>query len=1010
MRVYPPAARFPSAAAAFALCVCLSAGLPAPVAAQNRELSAGPPPEVRAEIEYARALNRLGLPDFSKIVQDRLKAEVPDAEVWLKPIELESRIAVGEFDQVKEIIAREPEPDSQEVWAMKLTLADGYYVWGRYREAQEIYESFFQRYPKGPSETLNEFYLNSAYKYAQMLLLMGRPKDALRAYEYVTKARLEKHVARQVRTEMAELMVKLAEQTSGAERRGYIERVEAICNDILWIQDLWFGKAIVILAHVKLIQGDVAGAGELVEEYMPQLREIHRILKEEEDETGDPLTRLSPMVECRYMLGVMMQEEAEKLLAAGGDRGKIIELLAGKERRGGGRTSGALQNFVTVFVGYPGAKWAADAGVRARRVEQILTERFNARIQTHITPEQMAEVERYQFQEARTLYNQQQFEPAAETYVKVLNLFTERPTSMSALGNLTRCYIEMDRPLYAATTFRYLGERFGRNAELLSDAGDQLLQIATVYEQRELPELRDAVYEVYFGECAAHARAPAMLFRLGERAFADGRVPEALTYYERVREAYTNSPVYPDALNRSAYAYGTLGDHVREIQALDGYIAALDRKPRPGHALVKAQFRRAAAYQQLDPKYLPAAINRYAELIKLLREGGERIGATAEDEKNNEEILKASLFYQAMCFSLLKEPEDRVPAFRARAVRGLQDLVAQFPGSEYAPAALSQLGTLWTILEKPDRAQSALRRLQKEYPESPEARNALFMLGMNLLELGLRDRAVRVFKEMFEGTGEYSHTQILTAGRELLKAGETEIAVQAFDRVLAATKERALREPALNGKGKALVAQEKYEEAVQVLETLLNEYPNSGYTVETCFSLTRAYAELGMRETDAERRFDRFNKAVSAMKRVRRFEESAGGRARSDVEIGRVLTRKAEAEREFGTPAKARAYLDEAIAAYQVLILLGDPSDREVRPHLEEAFADCIPLLLDTERWEDVIENADQYLELFPLGPFVDDVRKWRSRARMKDMMEGGEPGGPPPEPPESEEPSSLEP
>ena len=73
---------------------------------------------------------------------------------------------------------------------------------------------------------------------------------------------------------------------------------------------------------------------------------------------------------------------------------------------------------------------------------------------------------------------------------------------------------------------------------------------------------------------------------------------------------------------------------------------------------------------------------------------------------------------------------------------------------------------------------------------------------MSLLDLGLRDQAVGVFKQMFSGGGQYGMGQILTAGRELFDAKEYEIAVEAFDRVLASAEERQLMEPALAGKGR----------------------------------------------------------------------------------------------------------------------------------------------------------------------------------------------------------------
>jgi tetratricopeptide (TPR) repeat protein len=277
-----------------------------------------------------------------------------------------------------------------------------------------------------------------------------------------------------------------------------------------------------------------------------------------------------------------------------------------------------------------------------------------------------------------------------------------------------------------------------------------------------------------------------------------------------------------------------------------------------------------------------------------------------------------------------------------------------------------------------------LRRLQKEYPESPEAKNALFVLGRSLLELGRKQQATKVFKDMFAGSGEFSASQILTAGQELYKVGEFAIALEAFDRVLASTDERAFVEPAMLARGKLLIDDEKYQEGAQSLEQMLAAFPNSGYTPDASLYLSRAYGDMAMLEPDADRRFDLFNDSIKHMKTVRKFETTPGGIARSDLELGLILERKARAEEKNGTAAKALEYRREAIAALQTLILLGDFNDGKVRAQMEEALHACIPLMTKIKRWQDVVDDCDKYLEMFPNGTYTVDMRKWRNEARIK--------------------------
>lgn len=957
--------------------------------AQN--LAGGLSEETRRELQYAQALTEMGLPDYAEIVYTRI--DDPQASGWIRVIALQGLIAQGRFDEVKAIIAREPDQDSQDTWAMKLALGDGFYAWGRYGEAQGIYESLFRAYPDGPPEAINDFYMNSAYKYAQMLILMGERRQALAAYDRVLKAKVETHVRRQVLGEKAELMLQIADSARGEERDKLLAEVEQICNDLLWVQDLWFGKAIVLLAHTRMLQGNVDGASRLIEDYRPQLRAIDEVLRQQAKETGEPLAKLSPMAQCRYLLGSMMHDQAKALLESGGDRERVVELLAGKPRKDGSRGAGALQHFLNVFIGYPATPWAPQAGWRAQEVENILKSEFGARITTRVTPEQMETVKRMQFQEARSLFNQRQFEQAAESYVSVLNLFPEGDeTSAAAVSELARCYIELEDELYARTAVGYLAERFSADRLVMGRAGDEILRIAQMYEARNVPERRDEVYNLFFRHFRRHARAAPMLFRFGEQRLAEGDMTGAIEYYAQIATEYTNAPLWFDAMNKMAYAYGQIEDRVSQIRTLEQYVERLEARDRPGHELINARYRLATAFKQLGGRYVASAFNRYNELIALLRDSGDAYAGDAEEGKRNRKILEGALFYRGICLALLDSPEDRIPAYRRAAINTFESLVKDFPESEFAPAALSQAGTIWTILEQPDEAQRTLRRLQEEYPESREAQNALFMLARSLLELGRRQQAARIFAQMFERGGDYTAAQILTAGNELRDLGEMELALRAYDRVLEMSDDRVRREPAMLGKGQVLLRQNRDEEAIAVFEKMLELFERTGYTPQISLGLSRAYANLGAREPNAERRFDLFNNAVASIRRARQFQDTRGAAAESDVQVGRILLMKARAEEQFGTARNALEYKREAIATYQSLILLGQFGDAEVRPHMEDAYHESIPLLLEIERWEDAFEDCNNYLRRFPRGRYVTAVRNWRGQARIRLVREGALP------------------
>ena len=146
-----------------------------------------------------------------------------------------------------------------------------------------------------------------------------------------------------------------------------------------------------------------------------------------------------------------------------------------------------------------------------------------------------------------------------------------------------------------------------------------------------------------------------------------------------------------------------------------------------------------------------------------------------------------------------------------------------------------------------------------------------------------------------------------------------------------------------------------------------------------------------MRESDTYKRFDMFNKAMLALKTVRKYaKKDAGKKAQTDLAIGKINTLKAQAEKEFGTQEKSEEYRGEAIGAYQVMMMFSDPREATVRPYLEEAFQRCLPLLFDAGQWKDVLADSEKYLKLFPSGEFASEIRMWKNKALVKQRMEGG--------------------
>lgn len=984
----------------WALGLCFWAGVAA-IAPAQQLASPQKDPALQLEMEYVQGLYELQLPDYATLVLDRLKAKYPQAGPEVKALELRGRIEMGKFDEVKAIIAKQANPESEETWAMRLALADGFYAWGKFPEARAIYDAFFKKYPTQPPQSLNDFFMRAAYKYAQMLQLTGDTKGAIDAYKISLRAKLDKQAVLQINAEMAELMLKLATTASKEERAKWTAQAEKIANDVLlWDNGLWFGRGVGIKAHVLVLNGNADGARDLIEDYTSRLRDIDDALKEQARQ-GEDLTRLSPMAQCRYLIGSLLEDRARKILAENGDKQEARDLLIGKVGKNGKRSDGAYQHLINVFIGYPATGWAPDAGVRAHRIEATLRDVYGIRPKLNVTREQREAVEKCQFQNARAIFAQNQFEQAAEEYAKVLTMFHSSPSAVVGLGDLGACYIELQDDLYVDVVVHYLGERFGRHETLAAAAGDQVLRLSMMYQERKQPTRKQVLQEAYYKYFPGHPRVPGLLFSNAERQFTAGDFNGALGFYRQIEKSYTNSPLYFDALSRIATCYGKLEDRTNEITALERYLTAVSTRQQPGHAFVNGKYRLAGAYRQADPKFLPTAYNRYNEVVNLLTANAAQYQKNAEETENNQKILEGALFFRAEILARLPVPQGQPEnSYKEKAAGLLQEFLVKFPKSQMAPSVLMQMGVLHTIMGHAQEAENAFTRLKKEYPDSPISRDSVFLRGMALLKIDRRQEAISEFKKMFKVGGNFSDAQRLTAGTELLKAREFEIALEAFDSVLATAKTtRALREPAMLGRGKALIELGRFAEGASTLDELLRTYQRSGYTVEAASSASRAYSEVAQREPDANKRIELFNKAVEAEKTVRKFVTNNWQRAESNLRVARIQERKAKGEEQHGKPEKAKDYRREAIATYQ-LIMMAEAGTPEMRKTMDDAFGECIQLLVQIEEWEDAAGDCERYLELFERGgKHVLEVRQAQARAKAGLARQASTPPAPAPAP-----------
>ncbi len=907
---------------------------------------------VSDELTFANGLVNLGFPDYAEKVVAALLKTNPEAKAQAAAVKIKILANRGKFDEAEALVKSLP-PDNPETLVMRLTLGDMFYAWGKMPKAREVYDAFFKQYPQGPPKELVKFFGESAYKYAQMLLNSGDMAGAVQAYRYVILSKPETDIMRGVQTEMAEMLFKLGQKSTGEAQKKYFDEARKICLEIQWGgTDVAFGKTVVIMAHMALMGGDKAGARKTIADYMPMLKSIDESLKEERG-----AIKYSPMAQCKFMLGTLGEEDLRAMIEqAGQANSKEIKELAGQ----------TLSYYYTVLINYPTSAWAGDAGKRGEALVDFLRSKG---MKINPPKDSMATVADNQLKEAKLLFQQQDYKTAGQKFEDVLNLVPEFTGHVTALGELARCYVEQKDYLYGKAITGYIADRYSRAADpLMEEAGNALLAIAQSYEGLNEKGLAAEVNRLYFEAFPRHKRAAPTVFRNGEEFFRAENYADAAKFYAKIVEQYPKERVFVDALNRLAYCHVMVGDFTNAVPLLARYAQEVSPSPEQ----LSARLRLADAYRMSDQ--LIPALNEYARVATAMTQESAKYGAGPEDVARNNKSLEKAMFWKPLCYSRLKKPEDQVPLYQGKAVEGFNDFLAKFPKSELAPSALSGLGTLYFLQNKPEDADRIYTRIEKEYPDSEQAQNIAYSQIDSLMRIGRPDEAVKAFGKMLANTQKFKPSQFLLVGTLMIEAKQYDTAIKAFEQVRGASTERAVWEPATMGLGKAYAAQGNFVAAVKPIEELMAQYTNTGHKVEAGFILDRAYAELGGKETDAAKRTDYFNKAIKSLNMVR----LVGGkepeiRARADFETAQVQL--------------LQGNKDEAQASFQRLLLLSDVGNPKVMPWVEKAVEQGVPLVMELGRYADVIDLCEIYLKSFPQGRVVDKVRQWRDQAKIKQAM-----------------------
>ena len=359
---------------------------------------------------------------------------------------------------------------------------------------------------------------------------------------------------------------------------------------------------------------------------------------------------------------------------------------------------------------------------------------------------------------------------------------------------------------------------------------------------------------------------------------------------------------------------------------------------------------------------------------------------TSKQDKGKFAAMREAALYllgdswQRMCV-----PEDKIPAFRKRAVAAFESYLKAFPKGKYAPQSLVKIGTIHTAEKDMESSQKAFERLQTDFPESDEAKNSVPRLAKTLIDMGLRAEGVAQYKQMLSSSGKFTAPQFLAAGDALLEARSWDTAQAAFAKAADLVKDTTnnvlgVTARSLLGQAKALAGAQRLAEAHDLLEKFIGDekLSRSALVVDAYHMLVDVASEEGRTEKDDTMRGKYFNAAVGAIKKVRRYRPDQADQDMLDLLSGDVLVRKMEAEEAMNLKEQARETCGRAVVTFQAFLMAHEPTPDhpadKMTPqqlvNLERCYSTALPLMakLGQSQSELVLKYGAAYAELFPDG------------------------------------------
>lgn len=942
---------FPLRHAARTLILCTGlgiSGLTAPLHAQQAQQTAPARDFFDMEVDFIDYLLDQQLFRYANLALEQLKAAFPNEPQRVQVAEARVLLRQGRVEPVEQMLAGRNFATDTGAQALLLQLAMTYDAMGRSEEAQERYAQFLQ-VNQGREITdpdVLRFFAGAGMRLAAILQEAKNFADADRVLRRIMASADSEVLERKFRVMVIQNHIDHALALQGTARNAALEAATKEINEMLWgANDNYWFMAMAQRAWIQHINGQSQEALEAINALVPNARTMEVQLRE----AGVPLSEF-PRAAMRYVQGRILFDAARSALQRG-DR-----------ENARARAGQAAGQFYNAFLQYEGNDYARRSGLIFEEVRTWVQENDLGEINIDQTdPRATERIFRRQLDLAEELVRSNRMDEAENILLTALGQYPVTQYTLSALTTLSRIWIDLERDWQLMALAEYIADMYPDN----SDAAGTLIRIGRRMLSTDNEFGIEAVLGAYGRYFPGQGNAPAMLFEIARRAQDRGDMDSANRFFDEVVEFHPGSAIATQVLRRRAAEALRARNFEEAVRIFE---QVRDQAP-PGYLRAEATLGIAdAKLRSDDPELQEAGRKEMIALRDRLAPSDDSIYYRGADAERSARLLQNVRFSLAQ--ALIRQARaDGNEDLRRQALEELTAFRRDYPRSEQDSLALFSLGRLYLQMGNFQRATETFQELAREYPDTDEGRDAEFSLVRAAMEENQIEIAQNAVRRMVSQPASYTPDQIFQVGRLMLDNGRYQEALDSFALVM--DSERARTEPAFRQRllismGRAAVGAGQAQRAIDPMEALIQDFPNSALVVDAGVILSQAFIQ------STPPQIERAQSALGQVARIITHRRNAVDQAKLDLAVGEV-------ELARGNPGAALA------GFYRVG--LSRPESPEhgdlVMQGIRRGIAVAQPMAEDgdTSKWGLIVDLTQQFISHFPLDRGAEAMRALNIRA-----------------------------